>query len=378
MEENEIPLPPPSPEGGFEAGTSGPAPAVPPRRPLGHPLLRSVLFLVVALLSEGAAGYLLFLLATALGYDQFFRGVTSGSGGPFLASYLVIAAFLVLLTIPFVRFLDRSDLAKIGARWPRGGPRAAVGEAARMTLGALVVLGIWLAGIALVATVHVGGLSEAFRAGPAWWPGPAGGTAALVVLALAFLIQGGTEEWMVRGYIYHALRERWPWWVSALASSLLFSFLHAFNPDVSWVALVNIVLAGFVLAELVERSGSLWGATVAHGAWNFAEACLLSLPVSGFRMFRLLDLSIAGPPVLTGGGFGPEGSLLLTALALPLIWFLWPPRRAEAAAVAVVPADESARAAHVEHDLAEDAARRQSLVGLGGPLEGKDAVDDRA
>ena len=245
-----------------------------------------------------------------------------------------------------------------------------------MWLGVLALLGVWLAGIALVATIRFGGLSEGFRAGPAWWPGPAGGTAALLVLALAFLIQGGTEEWIVRGYIYHALRERWRWWIAALASSLLFSLLHAFNPDVSGVALANIVIAGFVLAELVERSGSLWGAVWAHGAWNFAVACLLSLPVSGFRMFRLLDLSITGSPVLTGGGFGPEGSLLLTGLGLLLAWLLWPPRRAEE--VVSIPESGSAPAAHVEHDLAEDAAPGEGLVGLGRPLEGNDAVEDRA
>jgi membrane protease YdiL (CAAX protease family) len=131
---------------------------------------------------------------------------------------------------------------------------------------------------------------------------------------------------VVRGYIYRALKERWRWWVSALMSSLLFSLLHIFNPDVSWVALINIVLAGVILALLVERSGSLWSAVLAHGVWNFAVACLLSLPVSGISMFRLLDLSIEGEGLLTGGKFGPEGSLLLTLLAVLLIAVLWPRR----------------------------------------------------
>ena len=38
-----------------------------------------------------------------------------------------------------------------------------------------------------------------------------------------------------------------------------------------------------ILAALVERSGSLWGATVAHGVWNFVLSCLVSLPVSGAK-----------------------------------------------------------------------------------------------
>jgi hypothetical protein len=104
---------------------------------------------------------------------------------------------------------------------------------------------------------------------------------------------------------------------------VLFALLHATNPDVSAAALVNIVLAGLVLTALVERSGSLWGATVAHGLWNFAVSCVASLPVSGFSLFHLLNVSVSGDERLTGGGFGPEGSLVLTALGLPLAAWLW-------------------------------------------------------
>lgn len=124
---------------------------------------------------------------------------------------------------------------------------------------------------------------------------------------------------MFRGYIYRALRDRWRRGAAVLVSSLLFAALHAANPDFSGIALVNTFLAGAIFALLVEQSGSLWSATLAHGVWNFAVSCLLSLPVSGVNLPHLLVLSVRGPDLLTGGGFGPEGSLLLTVLALPLV-----------------------------------------------------------
>jgi hypothetical protein len=171
-----------------------------------------------------------------------------------------------------------------------------------------------------LAAIRFGGLSAGFSA-PSWWPLPP--ALLLVLLLVLFFIQGGIEEWVVRGYIYRALKERWrPFW-AALASSVLFSLLHALNPSVSAIALLNIILAGLILAALVERSGSLWGAAVAHGFWNFAVACLLSLPVSGFRLFHLLDVSTPGDDRLTGGAFGPEGSLALTLLGLGLAAVLW-------------------------------------------------------
>jgi membrane protease YdiL (CAAX protease family) len=150
------------------------------------------------------------------------------------------------------------------------------------------------------------------------------GTLRLALLLLGFLVQGGVEEWIFRGYIYRALKERWPWWVATLVTAAGFALMHSANPNFSAAALANTFLAGVLLALLVERSGSLWSATLAHGVWNFAVASLASLPVSGVEVFHLLQIAVTGPVPLTGGGFGPEGSLLLTALALPLAAILWP------------------------------------------------------
>ncbi len=300
-----------------------PLPAAP--RPIGHPLLRSVLFVGVFFLSQLAATVLLFLITTATGREGILQGDDLGQVGEgFLLSFALTAPPLILMTVLFVRFLDRRNLASLGVRWPVGGPSVALRQAFTVPLAVLAFLGSWLALAAAVAEVRYGGVSREFQTGPSWWPGENGSIAFLALLLAGFMIQGGVEEWVVRGYIYRALKERWRWWVSALASSLLFSLLHIFNPDVSWVALVNIVLAGVILALLVERSGSLWSAVLAHGVWNFAVACLLSLPVSGISMFCLLDLSIEGESLLTGGKFGPEGSLLLTLLAALLIAALWP------------------------------------------------------
>ena len=187
------------------------------------------------------------------------------------------------------------------------------------------VLGLWLALVlalpASLAAVQYAGISPDLSRGPAWWPLPP--YLLLPVLLAAFILQGGLEELIIRGYIYHTLRDRWRPWISALGSSTLFALLHLGNPDVSASALLNIVLAGMVLAALVERTGSLWSATLAHGAWNFAVACLLSVPVSGVRIFHLLNVTITGEPGLTGDGFGPEGSWLLTAIGVVLTAFLW-------------------------------------------------------
>lgn len=301
-------------------------PAAPaPRPPRLHPLLRSALYMVAFLGVQIVLGLAVVVFGQLAGGETFQEGGFTSSNEIELFGIVLSAPLVVAVTFAFVWGLDRRTIGSIGARWPEGGPKKALVQAVTAPLATLALLGSWLGLILLLppslAEVSFGGVSDSFTAGPPWWPLSPG--LLLGLLLLGFLIQGGLEEWIVRGYIYRALKDRWRPWVAALASSVLFALLHALNPEVSAIALVNIVIAGMILAAMVERSGSLWSATLAHGVWNFAVACLLSVPVSGVRIFHLLDVSIGGREPVTGGLFGPEGSLVLTLLGLALTAWLW-------------------------------------------------------
>lgn len=284
----------------------------PPPRPRWHPLVRCVLFLGAFVVAQAVAS-LLVLLGARLADRELEM-----AGGTMILIFVVTAPVLLLLTVLFLRWLDRRDLASLGARWPDGGPPRALRQAVTVPLSVLALLGLWLALVEVLpaSDVRIAGLSPAADRPE--------GPLRIALLLLGFLVQGGVEEWIFRGYMYRALKERWAWWVAALVTSLGFALMHSANPNFSAAALANTFLAGVLLALLVERSGSLWSATLAHGVWNFAVASLASLPVSGLEVFHLLQTSVTGPAPLTGGGFGPEGSLLLTALALPLAAILWP------------------------------------------------------
>jgi uncharacterized protein len=288
-----------------------PSPAAPAPRPRWHPLVRCALFLVAFLLAQGLAAGLL-----VLGYHAAGRAPVL-AGGSLVVLFLLTAPLLLLLTLPFLLWLDRKDMASLGARWPEGGAGRALLQAVTVPLSVLALLAAWMLLVEAMpaSDVYISGLSPS--------AGSPGGVLRLLLLLPGFLVQGGVEEWVFRGYMYSALKERWPWWVAALFTAAGFALLHAANPNVSAAALFNTFLAGVILALLVERSGSLWSAVLAHGVWNFSIASLASLPVSGIEVSHLLQTAVTGPEPLTGGGFGPEGSLLLTALAGPLLAILW-------------------------------------------------------
>lgn len=293
------------------------------RGPRLHPVARVVLFLALFFVLQIAVGVpSLFIWAVLNDRNPMLLAQGQGVGGFSLFVYACLAPVVVALTIVLLRRLDGKAAAAIGARWPRGGLPVAARQAAASAGAVTALLGLWLALVAVFGEVVAGGVAAAFADGVGPLRGPGGGALALVLEGLAFFVQGGVEEWVFRGYVFHALRERWSWASAAGGSSVLFAVVHSLNPSVEPAGLVNTFLLGLVLAAVVELTGSLVAPTVLHGAWNYLMAGILSLPVSGTELFHLLDFELGGPDYLTGGAYGPEGSWVLTGLLLPILLVL--------------------------------------------------------
>jgi hypothetical protein len=140
-----------------------------------------------------------------------------------------------------------------------------------------------------------------------------------------FTVPAASEEAFMRGYFFQALAESWggPWALGV--TSVLFGALHLGNPNTSWVGLANIVVAGLFLGVVYWKTASLWWATGVHLGWNWVHGFLADLPVSGLELIDapLLEPITPGPVWVTGGAFGPEGSVVTTGvLALTTIW-IW-------------------------------------------------------
>ena len=234
-------------------------------------------------------------------------------GDRLLLSRVATLPFVVGYVLLFSRWIDRRDPAALGWAWPRRSPSGRgrilfqAGMASFATLG---FLALWLGGAETSGDFSILGWS------PAVAPGgfEAKDLGGLVLLLGGFLIQGGLEELVLRGGFYGLLRRAISPTVAAVVSSGLFALAHAGNPGFTLAGGLNTFLAGVLLALLFERTGSLWAPTWVHGVWNFAIGGLLSLPVSGIEIFRLLDSRLSGPTAWTGGAYGPEGSWVLAPM----------------------------------------------------------------
>lgn len=144
------------------------------------------------------------------------------------------------------------------------------------------------------------------------------------VLMLGFIIQGSSEELLFRGWLMQLIASRHGIWIAVLGNSALFALAHAGNIEPSnelYVGLANIVLFGLFISLYAVREGSVWGVCGWHAAWNWLLGLGFGLEVSGMKIDSLpliTDLTAAEGAAwwLTGGAFGPEASVVTTAVLL--------------------------------------------------------------
>jgi hypothetical protein len=73
----------------------------------------------------------------------------------------------------------------------------------------------------------------------------------------------------------------------------------------------------------IRRTGTIWLAVGFHTTWDWAQTYFYGTADSGlFGVGRLLNSSSVGPAWLTGGGAGPEGSVVAFAVLLLFALFV--------------------------------------------------------
>jgi hypothetical protein len=213
------------------------------------------------------------------------------------ASTLALTLLLPVIYALLVRVFE--------GRWPR---ELALRTGTRqLAVGAAVGFGLFTAVYAVFTAMGV-----------AAWDGFNGFGAAAPLLLLA-IIAGVGEELIFRGVVFRLLEESFGTVVALAVSAALFGLMHAGNPGATAVSTVSIAVeAGVMLAAAYAWSRSLWLPIGIHIAWNFTEGGIYGAAVSGDKVegiFRVV-LSKTASPLVTGGDFGPEASLVAVAICL--------------------------------------------------------------
>ena len=147
---------------------------------------------------------------------------------------------------------------------------------------------------------------------------------------LPSLVRSGLFPAIAEEIIYRAILFRWieefaGSWTALFLSSLLFGLSHMDNPNADVVSTVGIMLEGGILlggAYMLTRR--LWFPMGIHASWNLTQGEIFDIPVSGNDAHGLVEASLQGPDLLTGGGFGLEGSVIgITIGAVAGVAMVW-------------------------------------------------------
>lgn len=138
----------------------------------------------------------------------------------------------------------------------------------------------------------------------------------LIPFAIMFTV-AIIEEILVRGIIFRIMEEKLGSYVSLTISSLIFGILHLANPHTTLLSSLCITAAGFLLGSAFIYSRNLWFPIALHFAWNFTQSGIYGAITSGNEQTgNLLEAKIQGSEIMTGGEFGPEGSIQATLICI--------------------------------------------------------------
>lgn len=202
---------------------------------------------------------------------------------------LATAVLAVLVYVWVVRRTERRDVVEVS----REGAVSGLGWG---TLLGIALFGLVIVNLAVLGSYTVHGL------------GTVTGAVGLVGFMAAVAVG---EELMYRGVLFRIIEGWTGTWVALTVTSLLFGLAHLVNPNATlWGALVIAIEAGGLLTAAYVATRKLWVPIGLHLGWNIAGSAIFSTEVSGNNTPQgLLDASTSGPMLITGGEFGPEGSV---------------------------------------------------------------------
>ena len=147
----------------------------------------------------------------------------------------------------------------------------------------------------------------------------------LALLLLEHILVGYWEELVFRGYLFQNMTEGLGLVTSIALSCIIYGLIHYTNPNASLLSSLIIVGFGFLRIYGYLTTKMLWLSMGMHIGWNFFQGPIFGFAASGHKSPTLLTHNTLSDKVyLTGGEFGPEGSILIIpVLILTIMAMKW-------------------------------------------------------
>jgi len=245
-----------------------------------------------------------YLAPLILGFGYLMQALVGTLAGMTLAN---LAAALFANWIALKIFAERPVTA-IGLWWNRA-------SADNFTMGLIGGIGAACVVLALPFGAGVAHFARIAEDQPTIW--------AALFLTVFLLVGSAAEEILFRGFGFQTLLAGFGAWASIVPGAVLFGLLHLGNPGATWLGIVNTMGFGAVFGYGCVRSRDLWLPIGLHFGWNFTLP-LFGVNVSGLRMNETgYEMSWTAGTLWSGGAYGPEASVLTSAVVVLLFLYVW-------------------------------------------------------
>lgn len=200
------------------------------------------------------------------------------------------AALLLGVYTLMVRWMERRSAVELALR--AGAVQLPAGAVVGAGLMAASYCVLWISGIATV--------------------GPGTGLDALGAGLVSAFLAAVLEELVFRAVLFRIVEQACGTTVALVVSAVMFGLLHHLNPGSTLFTDAAIALeAGLLLGLAYALTRNLWLVIGLHAGWNFTEGSVFGAQVSGNAATpSVFHSTLTGPELLTGGGFGPEASVV--------------------------------------------------------------------
>lgn len=249
----------------------------------------------------------LFILIGYLSLNVFAIVLFWLTGSPLITATMATFAAACLANAITVRIYERGQLSALGLGWKDTSSR-------EFLLG----LGSGALAACLVLLIPVAAGAAHFEK----VPGPEHLWATIAFVTVVLLFGAFGEEMLFHGYAFQSLIRRLGGFATILPAAVLFGLAHMDNPNANWLGIGNTMLWGVLFGYAYLRTTALWLPIGLHFGWNFVLP-LFGANLSGFTMgVTGYTLQWKAGNLWSGGGYGPEGSLLTTAVVVALFFIL--------------------------------------------------------
>lgn len=145
----------------------------------------------------------------------------------------------------------------------------------------------------------------------------------LPIWILAAALNVVMQELLVRGYLYQLIKQKHNMVAATIITTGLFTALHGGAFEAGVIPVLNVVTMSLLMTSVLEYTGSTIAPIVMHGIWNVIGAIVLGGVSLADDYPHLLNVIFAGNNILSGGSCKIEGSIVVLAINILMICFIY-------------------------------------------------------